>query len=279
MFGYITVNKRELKVKDFERYLSYYCGVCQDLKQSCGEFGRITLTYDMTFLAILLTGLYEEKNSQERHFCLLHPMHKRPCRRNRYTSYAAYMNILLVDHKLMDNWQDEKKRGSLGAAWFLRRFYLKIASSYPRQVKAIRRYLNELHKVEEVWAEDIDLAAGLTGQLMEEIFVYQEDIWSSDLRKIGFYLGKFIYLMDAYEDLEEDQKMGTYNPFLSVVGRPNYEESVFQILTMMAASASKAFEKIPILKNVDILRNILYAGIWMKYKMLKSKKSKHEENQ
>ncbi len=114
MFGYITVNKEELKVKDFERYHSYYCGICRDLKQSCGELARMTLTYDMTFLAILLTGLYEEKSSQERHFCVLHPMQKRPCTRNRYTSYAADMNILLVYHNLMDDWQDEKKRGKPG---------------------------------------------------------------------------------------------------------------------------------------------------------------------
>ena len=132
MFGYITVNKEELKVKDFERYHSYYCGICRDLKQSCGELARMTLTYDMTFLAILLTGLYEEKSSQERHFCVLHPMQKRPCTRNRYTSYAADMNILLVYHNLMDDWQDEKKRGSLGAARLLRRSYLRTASRYPR---------------------------------------------------------------------------------------------------------------------------------------------------
>jgi len=279
MFGYITVNKEELKVKDFERYHSYYCGICRDLKQSCGELARMTLTYDMTFLAILLTGLYEEKSSQERHFCVLHPMQKRPCTRNRYTSYAADMNILLVYHNLMDDWQDEKKRGSLGAARLLRRSYLKTASRYPRQVRAIRRYLKELHRAEEERVEDIDLAAGLTGQLMEEIFVYQEDIWSSDLRKVGFYLGKFIYLMDAYEDLPKDQKTGNYNPFLPAAGRPDYEESALQILTMMAASASKAFEKLPVLENVDILRNILYAGIWTKYKMLRAEKeSKHEEN-
>ena len=114
---------------------------------------------------------------------------------------------------------------------------------------------------------------------MEEIFVYQEDIWSSDLRKVGFYLGKFIYLMDAYEDLQKDRRTGNYNPFLPIMGRPDYEENALQILTMMAASASKAFEKLPVLENVDILRNILYAGIWTKYKMLRAEKeSKHEEN-
>ena len=103
MFGYITVNKEELKVKDFDRYHAYYCGICQDLKKSCGELARMTLTYDMTFLAILLTGLYEGTDRQERHFCVLHPLHKRPCLRNAYTQYAADMNILLVYHNLMDD--------------------------------------------------------------------------------------------------------------------------------------------------------------------------------
>ncbi len=279
MFGYITVDREELKIKDFDRYRAYYCGICQDLKESCGQLSRMTLTYDMTFLAILLTGLYEGHDKHELHYCAAHLGQKHPCLRNRYTAYAADMNVLLVYHNLMDDWEDERKRASYAAARLLRKAYLKTAARYPRQVKAIRHYLKDLHRTEEQRAEDIDLAAGLTGQLMAEIYMMEEDIWSEDLRKVGFYLGKFIYLMDAYEDVPKDRETGNYNPFLPMSERDDYEETASKILTMMAADAARAFEKLPILENVDILRNILYAGIWTKYKILKTKKEcKHEEN-
>ena len=178
MFGYITVDREELKIKDFDRYRAYYCGICQDLKESCGQLSRMTLTYDMTFLAILLTGLYEGHDNHELHYCAAHLGQKHPCLRNRYTAYAADMNVLLVYHNLMDDWEDERKRASYAAARLLRKAYLKTAARYPRQVKAIRHYLKDLHRTEEQRAEDIDLAAGLTGQLMAEIYMMEEDIWS-----------------------------------------------------------------------------------------------------
>ncbi len=278
MFGYITVNRGELKVKDLEKYQAYYCGVCQDLKKSCGNLSRMTLTYDMTFLAILLTGLYEEKPRREKHFCLFHPFQKKLCLRNSCTQYAADMNVLLVYHNLMDDWLDEKKKKSLVAARLLQHSYGRVAARYPRQVGAICSYLKALHQVEEKKEGDLDRAAGLTGQLMGEIFRYREDIWAEDLEKLGFYLGKFIYLMDAYEDTKKDRKSGNYNPFLGLVDQEDYQEKALQVLTMMAASASKAFERLPVLENVDILKNILYAGIWTRYQMLRTEqKSKYEE--
>ncbi len=286
MFGYITVDRDELKGKDFQRYHSFYCGICQELKEGYGQKARMTLTYDMTFLAVLLTGLYEEEPRSEEHFCLLRPGSRKTCLRNSFTRYAADMNILLVYHNLMDDWLDERKRLSYGGARLLRKSYLKAASRYPRQVRAIRRYLKELHRAEEAGDPNIDLASGLTGSLFREIFVPREDDWSRELGQVGFYLGKFIYLMDAYEDLPEDRTRGNYNPFLSLAEKPDYEEQAAGILTMMAASAAKNFERLPILENVDILRNILYSGIWTKYRRLRKERSgvgadsqsKNEEN-
>lgn len=286
MFGYITINREELKMKDFDRYRAYYCGICRELKERYGERARMTLTYDMTFLAVLLSGLYEKPEQEEKHFCVLHPTAKRPCIRNPYTEYASDMNVLLVYHNLMDDWQDERKLLSYRAARMLRKSYLRAAAGYPRQVTAIRRYLKNLHRAEETNSPDMDLASGLTGKLMAEIFVPKEDEWSQELRKIGFYLGKFIYLMDAYEDVAKDRESGNYNPFLFLTDRPDYEDRAAAILKMMAASATEYFELLPIIENVDILRNILYSGIWTKYSLLREKQipkasagsSKHEEN-
>lgn len=272
MFGYVTINKEELKLKDYQKYQAYYCGVCQELKESFGQSGRLTLTYDMTFLAVLLSGLYEDATRREEHFCVVHPTKKHPCLRNEFTAYVSDMNILLAYYNLLDDWEDERKKKSYMAAQVLKNSCLKVAERYPRQTEAVQTYLKKLHACEEQNSADLDLAAGLTGEVLSEIYAYREDIWSEDLRQLGFYIGKFIYLMDAYEDLEKDKKSGNYNPFKFLEETMEFHKTAEDILTMMAAAASRAFERLPIIENVDILRNILYIGIWNKYDMAKVKK-------
>lgn len=264
MFGYITINREELKVKDYETYNHFYCGLCQDLKASGGQAARMTLTYDMTFLAILLTALYEKEPEKEVLRCMVHGGAKRECLRNEYTAYAADMNVLLVYHNLMDDWIDENKKTSRAAARIIRRAYLKTAGRYPDKTHAIRVYLKKLHAAEESRCEDIDYAAGLTGTLMREIFTYRDDHWKKDLGDVGFYMGKYIYLRDAYDDVEEDRKNGNYNPFLPMSEQEDFDEKAKEILRMMAGSATRAFERLPIVEYLDILRNILYSGIWVR---------------
>ena len=94
MFGYVTIRKDDLKVKDYNKYQAYYCGLCQDIKEAYGKKGQAMLTFDMTFLSILLTGLYECETKEEEHYCFLHPGKKHKCLRNKYTKYCADMNVL-----------------------------------------------------------------------------------------------------------------------------------------------------------------------------------------
>jgi len=96
MFGYVTIRKDDLKVKDYNKYQAYYCGLCQDIKEAYGKKGQAMLTFDMTFLSILLTGLYECETKEEEHYCFLHPGKKHKCLRNKYTKYCADMNVLLA---------------------------------------------------------------------------------------------------------------------------------------------------------------------------------------
>ena len=115
MFGYIYVNRKELSEEDRKDYQSYYCGLCQALRKSSGVKGQVLLNYDMTFLIILLSGLYELENKEEEFFCPLHPGKKKIAYINEVTQYASDMNVLLSYHNLLDDWEDEKKlSGKLG---------------------------------------------------------------------------------------------------------------------------------------------------------------------
>ena len=276
MFGYVTVCEPELKVKDLKKYKAYYCGLCRSLKEEYGFMGQMTLTYDMTFAVILLSSLYETVSGMEMHRCKVHPVKKQNMLRNEITSYAAAMNVLLAYYHMEDDWEDDRKLSSLLTKNLLGSKARKIEAAYPRQSSAIRRELKNLALCEKEDSTDRDRAAGCFGRLMEELFVFQEDIWERRLRKMGFFLGKYIYIMDAYEDLPEDIRKGRYNPLKKIYEEGNYEERMRQILCMMIAESTAEFERLPCLADVDILRNILYDGVWNRYNKIQMKKS--EEN-
>lgn len=272
MFGTVTVNIDELKIKDYKTYRAFYCGVCQELKECHGQLSRVTLTYDMTFLAILLSGLYEGDSHIEKQRCLVHPLRKHTCIRNPYTAYAADMNVLLCYYDLLDDWEDERKLSGLLGSRAVRRAFCRAARRYPRQYRAVRRYLKRLKVCEAAGSGDLDLAAGYTGELFAEIFAMRRDPWQEVLGRIGFHLGKFIYLMDAWEDVERDAKKGSYNPFMKMRLREDFDGEAEKILLLMASDAAREFEKLPITEYVDILRNILYCGIWNKFRNKKEGK-------
>ena len=277
MFGYVTICEPELKVKDLKKYKAYYCGLCRALKEEYGFSGQMTLTYDMTFAIIFLSSLYESVPDMEMHRCKVHPVKKQMMLKNEITSYAAAMNVLLAYYHLDDDWKDERKVSSLAAKSIIRGKAEKIIRRYPRQSEAVRRSLSELAKCEKEQSTDIDRTAGCFGRLMEELFVYREDMWEKSLRKMGFFLGKFIYLMDAYEDLPEDMEKNRYNPLKELCKSEDYEERIRQILCMMIAESTAEFERLPCLVDVDILRNILYDGVWSRYNKIQMKKSEEKK--
>ena len=271
MFGYIYVNEQELKLKEYHTYRSFYCGLCHTLHERYGRTAQMMLNYDLTFLALLLTGLYEPETAASEHRCIPHPVKKHAFIENEAISYAADMCVLLSWQKLMDDWYDEKQMVKRAAAGLLKSGYEKAAAKYPRQAQAVEENIRLLHEAERQGSQDIDYVAGLTGKFLAELFVWKEDIWQDDLRTMGFFLGKFIYLMDALEDVKKDRKKGNYNLFLKHgdIWREDKEKEIRGILSDMMAQVSRAFERLPVLENAEIIRNILYSGVWCKYAALR----------
>lgn len=132
--------------------------------------------------------------------------------------------------------------------------------------------MREFSTEEKRQNQDIDHMAGIFGNIMGEVLAVREDEWQDNLKIMGSYLGKFIYLLDAYEDVEEDIKGKRYNPLLKKYYDPDFEEEIRTLLTMMMAGCCREFEKLPIIENSEILRNILYSGIWYRYEMVRQKR-------
>ncbi len=284
MFGYVGINRNQLSEEDKKIYQSYYCGLCQNLKSHFGKKGQMLLNYDIVFLEILLIGLYETRDEVVNDFtCHLHPFKKRPLRKNEILDYAAHMNVLLAYHNLMDDYADEHSSMKLKMAQSLRDDYHLAAKLYPRQAKAVEDYLIKLNEFEKTYQEnakrdanrtkiDYDYVASFTGEMLGELLAMREDEWYQELKCLGMNLGKFIYLMDAYEDLPKDRKKNAFNPLMQL--SENCEIEIKNQLTIYMQNCALSFERLPILLHADILRNIIYSGVWTRYEYLQVRKEK-----
>ncbi len=275
MFGYITINKAEMKFKEFDIYHAYYCGLCQSLLKRYGPMGQITLSYDMTFAAILLSALYEPETLKKKCACVAHPFERHEYVQNEYIDYIADMNVLLTLYKCEDDWTDDKKFHKACFGCMLRKRSCKKRRVYRQKENFIKDTLVKIADLEKEECRDIDLISGLFGDIMSVIFVCKEDEWSEELGRLGYYLGKYIYILDAYDDVERDIKHGKYNPLKEKIGQEGFDEEIKFVLSMMMSECCKHFEMLPIIENVDILRNILYSGVWGKYDAVRKKR---EEN-
>ncbi len=265
MFGYVLANKDEMNKERAERYRACYCGLCRMLKQSYGQAGRMTLTYDMTFLILLLTSLYEPQNNAGTERCVMHPVKAHSYWQNEFTQYAADMNIALAYHNCIDDWQDDKNILKYAQATMLKRKYASIQKKYPRQCGFIAEGMRSLGHLEKEGAGNLDAAANCFGGMMSELFVYKEDHWSPSLRRMAAAMGRFIYTMDAYEDIQGDIKKNRYNPLSRIYRRSDFEKYCADVLKMHISECVVEFEKLPLVQDVDILRNMLYSGVWTRY--------------
>ena len=273
MFGYITTNTPELKIKDYLEYHSYYCGLCRSLGRNHGQGSRLTLSYDMAFTAMLLTALYEPKEQLYHKRCPLHPGRKLLMRENLYTEYAADMNLILTYYKLMDDWDDEGKLKARAGAFALIPEMRKLQKQYPDKCRLIKDRIRKIRETERRGEENPDVPAGLFGEIMAEIMTPHKDEWRRDLSALGFYLGKYIYLLDAYDDLEDDIRNNNYNVLIRYSDNADFDDMVRKMLTMMMSECARAFERLPIVKDAEILRNIIYAGVWTKFSERLSKRN------
>lgn len=261
MFGYVTAYQKGLCPSEAERYQSIYCGLCRELNQRYGFFARFGLSYDMTFLALFLSAFYAPTEERGEMRCILHPRKKRPYVQNKYIAYAADITILLSYYKCMDDWKDERNALKGFFALMLKKSFLKASALRPVQAGEIKNAMEAFLKAEEAGVS-ADEAANAFGQLLGAVFALEADVWEQIMRQFGMALGQFLYMMDAVMDYETDRKRGRHNP-LFLLGKTPGEAA--DILTEQIGRATCIFERMPFVEDAELLRNILYQGVWQKY--------------
>ena len=197
MFGYVTPNLTALSEADQARYRTHYCGLCHAIGNRHGQMARMALTFDLTYLTIFLSSLYEPEEKSGTARCMPHPVKEHAWAISPVTDYAADMTIALTYHKCLDDWQDDKNLAAKGASAWLKKAYTEVKADYPRQCEAIETALHSLAEVEKQRDPSPDAAAKCFGELMAELFVMEEDYWANALRAFGYSLGRYIYLLDA----------------------------------------------------------------------------------
>ena len=262
MFGYLVAATKVLEENELTRYKSVYCGLCRSLKRCFGEYARLTLNFDMTFLVLLLSSLYEPEEEHDSQTCVRHPVEPHPYALSGLTDYAAHMNIAMAYLKCLDDWNDDRRLTAWAEARVLKADYDKVKEAYPRQCGAIEKALHALSVLESEAREDPDAAAACFGAMMREVFVCREDRWADTLRPMADALGRFVYLLDAAMDLDEDVTRGRYNPFRTLHGDRDNETRFRDILRMQLGECIYWFDRLPLVQDVSLLKNILCVGLW-----------------
>ncbi|MCQ2425234.1 MAG: DUF5685 family protein [Lachnospiraceae bacterium] len=265
MFGYVTPDVPELKVKEHALYRAVYCGLCRSMGTNVTAASRLSLSYDFVFLALVRLSLSGETVSFSEGRCLAHPFKKRQyAKETPSLAYAAKASGLLTYHKLRDDIADKRFLPSLPSRLLLpAAARMRKKAALPDLDAKISASLASLSALEKGASEDAspDRAAALFGDLLGGIFT--EGLTGNEekiAREIGYHVGKWIYLADAADDLEKDKKTGAFNPFLSEGTDP---ERLYNAMQLELHAASLAVELIafPDPSVASIVRNVIYLGM------------------
>ena len=195
------------------------------------------------------------------------------------------MNVLLAYYKCKDDWQDNRNLLKLSYGATLKKQAKLVERRYPKKAEVIKLALKTIYDLEQANDRNIDKLSNAFGAIMSEIFDISlkdldskdrnkyGDMWKGELKTLGYNLGKFIYIMDAFDDVEKDIKKGDFNPFEykykecmdNELAMQEFEGYVEKLLMMCASDMAKSYERLPIIHETAILRNIIYSGIWMKF--------------
>ena len=283
MFGYVTPLKPELKIREYESFKSYYCGICMHIKDNFGNIPRMSLNYDMTFLGLLLDGLHKEERELKIQRCIAHPLKKKPMIiNNKALAYAAAMNVSLVYYKLLDDVADDKSIKSKVSSMILSSYKSKFNRNVTMINDIIEENLKKLSYLEvEKKFSSIDEIAHPFSEIVGKILNLYPEKFEGDseevrgnLYELGYSLGKWIYLIDALDDLKEDMEKNKFNPidYLYNIDSKTYEELMEEIRDRMeftifncGYTCRNALENLPIKRNKEILENIISLGMMDKY--------------
>lgn len=273
MFGFIRPVKPELKVREVERFKQVYCGLCHAIREKYGHFHTAFLSYDMTFMALLLSSLEENEPKIVYKRCAASPVIKKPsCDIDNGIEHAADLSVLLNYHKLEDTIMDEKnvKRSAARVLKIIAKSaYKKAKIKNPKEDKIMSDCLKELSEIEKAKTASLDIPADCFARLMTcAVSDSYSDYTARVLKQLFYHTGRWVYLIDACEDLKDDLKSGLYNPVALRFGldKPDLSkvrEPLEITLERSLIDIYNAFQLLDIKRDYELMENIICLGMPM----------------
>lgn len=371
MFGYIKINKMDMTFREHEIYKSMYCGICKHIKREYGEVARFTINYDITFLELLLSSVYNVEEEVFSEACIANPIQKKRHMINVFTEYASAMNIILAYYNIEDDVEDDNRVRDLLARLAFKSAFKKAKKKHNAKAEYIEGKLRELKELEEKKISSTDILSNIFGEILREVFDFDvsvveliepqehrkdffyypsfyveangDSVYGSNgdkeqyldyyqdkkqigneykdgykdkynnkildekiaqnfdldskrqfISDMGFNLGKYIYILDAFEDMKKDAQKGSFNPFnigLNINSYDDYKnflksgdvdgfiQSVDRKLAMIMSRVSISLDNLKISNNLGIIENIIYSGVCMNFGRLVLKMKEVEDEQ
>ena len=270
MFGYVRAEKPELKMREYEIYRGVYCSLCRRLGKSYGFLSRLTLSYDFTFLALLDISMRDGCTYFKPGRCAFNPAKRcNYLKDGEQLDFSASAAMIMLYYKIADDIKDEKGFKKLLALIIkpvFSRAHKKAAKAFPQVEKYVSDYIKNQNALEAENCESVDRAAEPTANVMANILSLLSDDQNQKraLARLGYCIGRYIYILDAACDYKKDEKSGSYNVLRYVKGERG--EYVSSQLYISVNEAAKAFELLDIKKHKPILGNIIYLGLEATFK-------------
>ena len=262
MFGYIRPLECELRVREQQEYRGVYCGLCKSIGRRFGQLERLTLSYDCTFLALSLFAIaggetFSRGNCGPRIY-----RGKRPIAdASPVLDYAADVNVLLAWHKAADDERDEKSAKATAARLALKRAYKKAAKANPELARELQQHMARLNALEAEKVASTDEPSNAFGDLLASVILRAPMLPESEktaAQWMFYNIGKWVYLIDAWDDKEKDEQSESYNPFL-LTGMER-EKAAF-LLSITLSEAKKAYDLLTMRAPSGLLDNIMTLGL------------------
>lgn len=269
MFGYVNIYKDELKVKEYNDFRAYYCGLCKALGKKYNQLTRLGLSYDLTFLCVLVDSIYDEPAKFENVGCIKSISKKKTVINNKFIDYACDMSIILTYYKLLDDIHDNHSIKAFFAILPYRFSMRKLKGKYETLIDNIKDNLKQLADIEKQKCDITDKAAHPFATIMSGIFSNANPA----LENLGYNIGRYVFFADALDDMDNDLKSGNYNVF-NICYKYNgnisdaHKKQISDTMLLTLSFIASEYEKLPKFKNKEIIDNIIYIGLRAKVQSL-----------
>lgn len=283
LFGYVRAYKPNMTFAQFDIYKGIYCSLCKEIGKRYGVLARMTLSYDLAFFALIRLSVDEQCPHFKKSHCSFNPMKKcLGCSDdNEELKYASDVSMLMVYYKYLDNLDDSKK---------IKKFFLKLLSPYFKKIKtkaaknckSANDILEQMHfsqsEVEKQLTNGIDEACHPSANALAQLLILNKKNDNIDeLRLFGYNIGRWVYLMDAADDYDDDIKNGEYNPF-SGYDKKSMLQKAEDSLNLSAAQAVNHFNNIKFCRYKAIIKNILFDGTYASMMKVLEKEDHNEKS-